>query len=391
MPSLRKDRGNAWWARVIIDGRQVACKMFPPGKKGGPEWRAAKEWEEQQTKEMAQKAPRTPTAFEKLLGWGEAYLAHADRTMKHQTKTEKETVMREFFAFCGKEGIQSLEAITKPKIYAFLSQVADTRTPNRANVYRKNLLAAWNWGISYVEGFPHSPWVVESVPPFTVEAGERYVPPEGDVIRVLQMAHGQDLVMLLTYYFTGGRRSELFRLSWEQDVRLDTARIRLTDYKGRNGKKRVRWYTMHPELIKAYAWWWEARPCKVDNVFMQVHCDSHLGEPFKQRRWFMTKLCEKAGVKPFGFHGLRHKSAAITFETGGIAAAQILMGHDRATTTDRYVRSVGLYSDQSAILEALGGSGIGSAISELLKTKMPLEGLAQEANCTQGFVHNVVQ
>lgn len=394
MPTLRKDRGNVWWARVIIDGRQVACKVFPPGKKGGPEWRAAKEWEEQKTKEMAEEvkaSPLTPTASERLLGWGEAYLAHAERTMKRQTKTEKETVMREFFAFCHSEGIHSLEAVTKPKVYAFLSQIADSKTPNRANVYRKNLLAAWHWGISYVEGFPHSPWVIESIPPFTVEAGERYVPPEEDVIKVLHVAHGQDLVMLLTYYFTGGRRSELFRLSWEQDVRLDTGRIRLTDYKGRNGKKRVRWYTMHPELLKAYAWWWDARPCKVDNVFMQVHCMTHMGEPFTQRRWLMANLCRKAGVKAFGFHGLRHKSAAITFEAGGIAAAQILMGHERATTTDRYVKSVGLYSDQSTIMDALGGSGIGSAITELMKKGMPLEVSAQEAFCTHDHVHNMIQ
>ena len=197
--------------------------------------------------------------------------------------------------------------------------------------------------------------------------------------------------MLLTYYFTGGRRSELFRLSWEHDVRLDSGRIRLTDYKGRSGKKRVRWHAMHPELIKAYSWWLEARPVKVDNVFMQVHCKTHLGEPFTQRRWLMPTLCKRAGVKPFGFHGLRHKAAAITFEAGGIAAAQLLMGHERATTTDRYVKSVGLYTNQSAILDALGGSGIGSAITELLEKGMPHEVEAHRAFCTQGHVHNVIQ
>ena len=37
-------------ARVVVDGKQVAYRQFPPGKKGGPEWRAAKEWEEEQLK-----------------------------------------------------------------------------------------------------------------------------------------------------------------------------------------------------------------------------------------------------------------------------------------------------------------------------------------------------
>ena len=46
MPTLMKKYGNAWQARVYADGKQVASKMFPPGKKGCPEWRAAKQWEE---------------------------------------------------------------------------------------------------------------------------------------------------------------------------------------------------------------------------------------------------------------------------------------------------------------------------------------------------------
>lgn len=64
----------------------------------------------------------------------------------------------------------------------------------------------------------------------------------------------------------------------------------------------------------------------------------------------MPRLCRKAGVKPFGFHALRHKAAAITFTAGGLAVAQTLMGHSRATTTDIYIRSAGLYGDRSVII-----------------------------------------
>lgn len=401
MPTLRKDRGKGWWARVFIDGKQVASKMFPAGKKGGSEWRAAKTWEEESRQAILQYLPivsdlantqnMTPSGLELFLMWVESYLIHAKRTMKHQTLIEKETILKAFCMFCKAEGIENLEAISKGKVYMFLADVADQRSPNRANVYRKNLLAAWNWGIGYVDGFPHKAWVIESIPPFNVEAGQRYVPPEEDVIKVLRLAQGQDLVMLLTYYFTGGRKSELFRLAWDTDIRLDTGRMRLTDYKGKHGKQRVRWHAMHPELVKAFAWWWHARPCKVNNVFMQTHCDNSMGLPFTQRRWFMPRLCEQAGIKPFGFHGLRHKAAAITFEHGGIAAAQILMGHDRATTTDRYVKSVGLYTDQSAIVEALASSGIGQEGIRLLQIEKPHEVVTHEAFCIQKYVHDVLQ
>ena len=63
--------------------------------------------------------------------------------------------------------------------------------------------------------------------------------------------------------------------------------------------------------------------CSVDNVFMQLQNDTFLGQPFTQRIHFMERLCRKAHVKPFGFHAIRHKSAAITFVSSGLNAAQV--------------------------------------------------------------------
>ena len=137
---------------------------------------------------------------------------------------------------------------------------------------------------------------------------------------------------------------------------------------------------MHEELAKALSGWRDERPCVVDNVLMQMHCDGALGEPFQQRNKMMPRLC---GVKPFGFHALRHKSASITFVVGGLSAAQSLMGHYRATTTDRYVRSAGLYGDQTVILAALSDSDISRAAAGLLKTAMPHEVAAHGASCHQ--------
>lgn len=412
MPTIRKDRDNAWMARVNINGLQVASQMFTPGRKKGPEWTAAKSWEvktksaiegllqqgltlPQTLKQLGLKsklqlenenpAPQTPTGLERLLAWGDKYLDHAKRTMTRQTYVEKQTVLQAFFSYCSEEGIFSPDAVTKPMAYQFLADVADERSNNRANVYRKNLLAAWNWGLDFVEGFPTAA-VFERIRPFPVDHGVRYVPPEEDVIAVLKQAQGQDLVMLLTYYFTGARRGEVFRLSWDRDVQLRAGMIRLTDHKGGGGAQHVRWQKMHPELTKALVWWRDARPCTVDNVFMQTHCDGALGEPFRQRNKFMARLCERAGVKPFGFHALRHKSAAIIFVAQGLDAAQILMGHSQATTTNIYVRSAGLYSDQGSIATALGESGIGHAASELLEKIMPHEVRTHEAFCNRESV-----
>lgn len=393
MPTKLKSRGNGWLARVIVAGREVDSKLFPAGKKNGPEWLAARQWEVQRKRELMEaqeKRRKTLTAFELLLAWGERYLAHVERTMSHSTYVEKRTVMKAFFSYCREEGIASIADMTKPMLTQWLSDVADERGPDRANRYRKNLLAAWHWGVDAVEGFPQEMPALERIRPFPVDSRERYVPPEEDVVAVLRQAQGQDLVMLLTYYYTGARRSEVFRLAWD-DVDLMEGRIRLTDHKAGAGRKRVRWLDMHPELVKALAWWKEVRPCEVDNVFMQLQNDAAKGQPFKQRNKLMPLLCARAGVKPFGFHALRHKAAAITFAAGGLNAAQTLMGHYRATTTDIYVRSAGMYESQDVITNALGSSGIGQAVSGLLEKVMPRGVEAHEAFCKQNPVNNRVQ
>jgi integrase len=370
-------------ARVTVNGVQIATKFFPPGKLHGPQWRAAKEWEEKQKETTL---ARTPTGLELLMQWGDKYLDHAKRTMGRQTYVEKQLVMKDLFVFCRKAGIHALAGITPVHAYTFLSGLNDARGGNVANKYKKNLMAAWAWGLDFVEGFPQIIDPFRKVKRFPFRKRDRYVPPEEDMIKVLQQAKGQDLIMLLTMYFTGARRGEIFRLEWK-DVDLKAGKIRLTDHKGGDGQERVRWLQMHPELIKALSLWNAARPCRVENVFMQVHNDGAMGKPFTSRMHFMKTICERAKVKPFGFHALRHKAAAITFvDGGGLSSAQILMGHARATTTDIYIRSFGLYADQGPIIAALGGSGIGQATGSLLEKSFPQEEPVLGENCNPEYV-----
>ena len=56
----------------------------------------------------------------------------------------------------------------------------------------------------------------------------------------------------------------------------------------------------------------------------------------------LKRLCEKAGVAPFGFHAIRHYFAVILVKSqkADITDIQQLLGHQRPTTTDGYLRSV---------------------------------------------------
>ncbi len=126
MPTLRKDRGNAWLARVSICGEIVETKFFPPGRKKGPEWMAARKWEIERKKELLQKVAQKEkilTGFELLLAWSERYLAHVEKTMGKKTFVEKKTVMQNFCRYCKTRHLSGFEKITKPFLIRWLSFV----------------------------------------------------------------------------------------------------------------------------------------------------------------------------------------------------------------------------------------------------------------------------
>jgi len=218
------------------------------------------------------------------------------------------------------------------------------------------------------------------------------VPPDKDIEAVLTQVSGQDAVLLMAYIQTGARRGELFRLTWE-DVDLERQQIRLKDKKAGGGAWRERWQSIGDDLAQALADWKRLRPVDVPNVFMHLmsfHSKSpktgeitttKAGDPFTWRRHFMQTLCERAGVKPFGFHALRHKAAELVYLAGGRSSdAQTLLGHAQATTTDRYLKSAGLYADKSRAVNAIMSSSVGQAAAEQVKKALAPETATSEAN-----------
>jgi hypothetical protein len=78
---------------------------------------------------------------------------------------------------------------------------------------------------------------------------------------------------------------------------------------------------MTKELRKELLWWWENRPVKgATNVFLCLDdtefCREYYGKPFLKRLQFMRRLCDRAGVKRFGFHGIRHLTATTLYKLG---------------------------------------------------------------------------
>jgi len=406
MPTRLKTHGGQWLARVYHQGRQAASKLFPGGKKGGPQWLAAKTWELETKREIMaglhreKASSQTSSGCSKFQAWLRAYIEDAMRRFTLKTVREKAMVLSGFADFCVARGVDEIEKITAQTVHDFLAGIHDRRGPNVANKFRKNLLACWNWGVVMVEGFPdRSPFL--KVKPYAVRRVPRHVPSDEEVMAVLAQADGQDLVFILTLIQTGARKGELFRLSWA-DIDWERRQLKLTDRKAGGGAWRARWQAIGDDLAQALAWWRDARPVKgVPNVFQQLaHYETpnmktggvtviNPGDPFTLRRHCMAALCRRAGVKPFGFHALRHKAAEIVYLAGGRSNdAQAILGHVQPTTTNRYLVSAGLLTDRAQIVNSIIGSPLGHTAAARIQKQLAPGAAIPEANfCKQVLVN----
>lgn len=64
--------------------------------------------------------------------------------------------------------------------------------------------------------------------------------------------------------------------------------------------------------------------------------------PYGDRKKLMNRLCEKAGVRYFRFHPIRHSGASIMDGNNvPLGAIQRILGHENRKTTELYLHSIG--------------------------------------------------
>jgi len=151
------------------------------------------------------------------------YLEFSEQKHSKKTFEEKKTAFRLLLQSIPPKTF--VKDITRMMILSHLKKQAGSRSGNGANKDRKNLIAAWNWGLKYIDQFPSgNPCFVDRFPEVR---NRRYVPPEKDFWAVFEKAATeQDRVMLLSYLHLGARRSEIFKLRWP-DIDFSGRQIRL--------------------------------------------------------------------------------------------------------------------------------------------------------------------
>ena len=395
MPALCRRRGVLRWKGIVKkDGKDYKTKWFGPGKQGGEEYKKALLWEKETEKEVEEERKRqeeqaareTPTASLTIREWVNDYLSDVKRRHTKRTYVEKKLVFKRLAAHIDPDS--PVGSLTKKTALRFLQEQYDNRSGNAANRDRKNLLAAWSWGAKFLDGFPQHPNPFKAFDKFPEHRLDRYVPPEEDFWKVYHQTepYSQDRIMLTAFLHLAARRGEIFRLRWA-DLDWSNGQVRLFTRKTKDGSWESAWLPMTTELKEALLYWWENRTHKRSEYVFTVTGEHNFdnqfeGQPFKERRHFMPRLCRKAKVKPFGFHAIRHLSAVILYHSGyNIAIIQKILRHKNATTTELYLKRLGL--DPLKLQEAVNvfenrGQGKVLPFDPNQKEKAP-EGSASEA------------
>jgi integrase len=330
-------RGRKWVGEVRRD-KERKQKLFPSKKE-------AIAWETEMSKK-SEEAWKKEINTRSLGDWALKYLKYSEGKFSTKTFKEKCHVFKLFFKSI--DPVLPVEQLKPGDILDHIILQKNSRSGNSANKDRKNLVAAWNWGMKYlIPPLPGpNPFLVEKMAEIR---HPRYVPPEEDFWKVYDVAEGQDQVMLLTLLYLAIRRGEAFRLTWA-DVDFGNSQIRIWTRKRKDGSLECDWLPMTKELRSALRWWWENRPIK-DSEFVFVCLNEHpgqaqnFGKPFVTHPKLMKRLCEKAGVKPFGFHAIRHLTSTILYKLGyAVKDIQPILRHKSPRTTEIYLGKLGLNS-----------------------------------------------
>jgi integrase len=246
------------------------------------------------------------------------------------------------------------------------------RSGSAINRDRKNLGAAWKWGKDNLRDWPDTENPFLAVVRYPERTVLRYVPPEEDFWKVTDYleglcasgdpAHIQNYTMHMAFLHLAARRSEIFRLALK-DLDFDSGMARLWTRKRAGGRLEFDWVPITRELKGHLLNWIEVKlglKIKSESVFVCMEntpfCADYYGQPFTVRQHFMKKVCKRAGVKPFGFHAIRHFTASYLYGSGqSVSVIQQILRHKSPNTTTRYLRKLGLETDGVRnALESLG-------------------------------------
>ena len=237
------------------------------------------------------------------------------------------------------------DSITAQAIQRILLDLNGKKKPATLNEYRKILNAIFNLAIknNLISDNP-----IKYLPPFPEDDTPKYIPPEGDFLKVLQAATPDQRAHLLFLKNTMCRIGASRNATWS-DVNFEERWVTLKTRKKRGGSER-RWKVpLNSELIKVLT---ELKQRSTSEYIFPNKDNNHQ----KQYPRYLRGLCKQAGVKPFTFHCIRHFAATVAANRNApLTAIQTILGHEDIATTSIYLQS--LDETVRSTAESLVGQG----------------------------------
>ena len=144
---------------------------------------------------------------------------------------------------------------------------------------------------------------------------------------------------------TLARVNEINNLSWT-DVNLKERYVVLYTRKKKGSNRTPRKIPMTDKLFEVLSRRFKSRDITKPWFFWHRYLDKKkkilVEGPYKDRKRIMNTLCDKAKVKYFRFHPLRHYGASVLDNANvNIGSIQRLLGHENRMTTEIYLHSIG--------------------------------------------------
>lgn len=348
-------QGKQWRATPQYNGKRLRTALFATKKE-------ALVYEIESKKQAMSKEGQMRHGMD-LMSFCIKYLDYAKQYAPKVYK-EKQSVTKRILAAWAPDRL--VAEITPEDAQQYLDIQAKQRSANAANKDRKNLMAMWGKGIKFF-GVKDNPFVVAERKRH--DRQPQYTPPSADVLKVLMAATRQERVFLDAYLQTGARRSEIFRWRWADDINFERCEYRLGTRKTADGSMHYEWFPMSDDLNKALKWWWNSRSIKDSPyVFADDQKGAHFGKLYTTRRRFMPGLCERAKVKPFGFHALRRFVASILADSGkSTNAIRRVLRHKNVSTTELYIQNIN--NDLGETMESLSFDNVFGQVQDAEKKK----------------------
>jgi len=260
--------------------------------------------------------------------------AESDRLSSH-TIGYKIKYVQIFFDFLGKDA--PVEDITRETVLAFQKHLLKTVPPVTVNRYIREYRSIWNWHITNTGAVSTNPFKIPKLPEAQYIP---YIPPKEDIEKVLSVADGWLKDFLLLVLATAARRSEIRKLTWN-DVDFDQKLIRLKTKKRQGGGEEwdnLPMNSIAESVLKRRYQEWDG----VGGSVFPPGRRTKGGDPFRHINAIsaiLHALCEKAGVKPFSFHPLRHYVASILRDKHNASLFEIqhVLRHKKPGTTAIYL------------------------------------------------------